>query len=177
MALRLEGLSVTNPNGLNAGASSSPFSPSAVPLPSSLLPAATVACPRLGPPPHRSLLRPTAEPPPPLLEEAAGMERRRKGPVVEEGLAQGQGQQRDMAGGGSRCEFPAMVVQCSALVLGSRRMNCGPEGSEAIGWTGWRRATWPVDWRGAASSLVVSSCGCGCGCGLWMRACATFVFC
>lgn len=95
MALRLEGLSVTNPNGLNAGASSSPFPPS------SLLPAATVACPRLGPPPHRSLLRPAAAvkapPPPPVLEEAAGMEGRRKGAgaVVEEGLTQGQ--QRDMA--------------------------------------------------------------------------------
>jgi hypothetical protein len=95
MALRLEGLSVTNPNGLNAGASSSPFSPPAVPpLPPSLLPAATVACPRLGSPPHRSLLRPTAAlkaPPLPLLqEEKSGMEGRKKGAVEEEALAQGQ---------------------------------------------------------------------------------------
>ena len=82
--------------------------------------------------------------------------------MVEAALAQGQ--QRDMAGGRRRRPVcvPAMVVQCSALVLrwlsvsggvgGSRRMNCGPEGSEVIGWTGWRPAAWPVDWRGAASS-------------------------
>ena len=53
MALRLEGLSVTNPNGLNPGSSFS-FSSSAVPLPSLPL-AATMAYLPLGLVPHRSL--------------------------------------------------------------------------------------------------------------------------
>jgi hypothetical protein len=94
--------------------------------------------------------------------------------VVEEALAQGQGQQRDMAvaaAGVCSCDGGAVQWWSDGSVGGSRRMNCGPEGNEAIGWTGWRRATWPVDWSGAASSSqfvdrvdvdvdVAVACGC-----------------